>query len=89
MSSGRRLRVEIAFAYQELETEVPERWLPCQRAKPWGTAHAVLCASGVIDQPFAVINADDFYGPSALAEMGKFLSGVSCHYPDDRRNDRV
>lgn len=72
-----RGRMEIAFAYQELETSVPERWLPCEREKPWGTAHAVLCAREEVDGPFAVINADDFYGPTALAEMGSFLSSVT------------
>jgi NDP-sugar pyrophosphorylase family protein len=74
-------RVEIAFAYQELETELPAKWRSCEREKPWGTAHAVLCASGVIDGPFAVINADDFYGPTALAQMGSFLAGVTAKTP--------
>ena len=44
------------------------------RTKPWGTAHALLCAADMIDFPFAVINADDFYGREAFAAMGKFLS---------------
>ncbi len=50
--------------------------LPRQRVKPWGTAHAVLAARDVINEPFAVINADDFYGRDGLAVMGKFLSEV-------------
>ncbi|MDR3248797.1 MAG: hypothetical protein LBT39_08420, partial [Treponema sp.] len=44
------------------------------RTKPWGTAHALICASDQIDAPFAVINADDFYGREAFAALGKYLS---------------
>lgn len=52
------------------------------RTKPWGTAHAVLCASNIIDRPFAVINADDFYGLEAFNAMGAFLSA------EDQQNKR-
>ena len=44
------------------------------RTKPWGTAHAVLCAKDVINEPFAVINADDFYGRDAFEKAAKFLN---------------
>lgn len=71
----------IDFAFQELESGVPAAHLPVEREKPWGTGHAVLCAKDLIDRPFAVINADDFYGPSALAEMGGFLQGVGGQQP--------
>lgn len=47
--------------------------LPSGRTKPWGTGHAVLCAKSVINEPFAVINADDFYGKDAFRVMADFL----------------
>ena len=47
---------------------------PADRTKPWGTAHAVLCARDVIHEPFAVINADDFYGRDAFEKAAKFLT---------------
>ena len=64
---GKRLAkapVEIRYAYQELD-KLPEGFaIPEGRTKPWGTGHAVLCAKEAIDgAPFAVINADDYYGP--------------------------
>ncbi len=46
------------------------------RKKPWGTIHAVLCAKDVINTPFTVVNADDYYGRSAYQTMGKYLSGL-------------
>ena len=66
---GKRLAkapVEIRYAYQELDA-LPEGYsVPEGRVKPWGTSHAVLCAAKAIDgAPFAVINADDYYGASA------------------------
>ena len=48
--------------------------VPAGRVKPWGTGHAVLCAKDQVDGPFAVINADDFYGPSAYRELYDFLA---------------
>jgi len=67
---GKRLEkapVEIRYAYQEL-TELPAGFtVPEGRVKPWGTAHAVFCARDAIgDAPFAVINADDYYGKAAF-----------------------
>ncbi len=69
-SVGRRLAdcpMQIRYAYQETDL-LPEGFsLPQGREKPWGTCHAVLCAADAIDgAPFAVINADDYYGPSAF-----------------------
>ena len=68
---GARLKgcpMEIRYAYQELEKEVPVDFtIPAERVKPWGTCHAVLCAKDEIgDAPFAVINSDDYYGKSAF-----------------------
>jgi hypothetical protein len=47
--------------------------VPAERTKPWGTAHAVLCAREAIHEPFAVINADDFYGREAFEKIARFL----------------
>ena len=64
---GKHLRrfVEVKYAYQTLDALPDGFSVPEGRTKPWGTGHAVLCASKVIDAPFAVINADDYYGPNA------------------------
>lgn len=65
---------KVEYAYQDLFTEViPEELLP-GRLKPWGTGHAVYSAINLIDGPFAMINADDFYGQEAFESMAKFLS---------------
>ena len=70
---GKRLEkapVEIRYAYQELD-KLPEGFsVPAGRTKPWGTSHAVLCAKDAIgNAPFAVLNADDYYGRSAFAQQ--------------------
>ncbi len=73
---GARLRekVELVYAYQSLD-QLPEGFeIPEGRVKPWGTAHAVWCARDVIDGPFAVLNADDFYGQEAFEVIAEFLS---------------
>jgi UTP-glucose-1-phosphate uridylyltransferase len=68
--------VEITYVYQELDSFTGnEKEAAAGRQKPWGTAHAVLCAKDAIDQPFAVINADDFYGREAFEKMKVFLTG--------------
>lgn len=63
--------VEIAYAYQEIDKYVDQ--VPEGRTKPWGTGHAVLCAADVIDSPFAVINADDYYGKNGFKKAAEFL----------------
>lgn len=69
--------IEVEYVYQELEN-LPEGFtVPEGREKPWGTNHAVMMGSSVINEPFAVINADDFYGQDAIARMGAYLSGVA------------
>ena len=67
--------MEIRYAYQELN-KLPRGYaVPEGRTKPWGTCHAVLCGKDAIDgAPFAVINADDYYGKAAFKEIYKFLS---------------
>lgn len=67
------LGVEIDYAFQALEN-VPEGFsVPEGRSKPWGTGQAVLACKGIIKEPFAVINADDYYGKDAFATMAKSL----------------
>ena len=58
-------RVAIDYVYQDLHAFTDGFQVPADRTKPWGTAHAVLCAKNAINEPFAVINADDFYGRDA------------------------
>jgi len=66
--------IEVAFVEQEPEKELPQGFTPPpERTKPWGTAHATLMAAPEVDTPFAVINADDFYGREAFQAMGDFL----------------
>lgn len=76
---GRRIEsqgIEVEYAYQELDN-VPEnykgRW---QRKKPWGTAHAILSAKDKIKEPFAVINADDYYGKEAFSKLHDYLANT-------------
>ena len=71
------LGVEIAYAYQELN-ELPEGVeLPTGRTKPWGTGQAVLACKEVLHEPFAVINADDYYGKEAFVKLHDFLVGYT------------
>jgi hypothetical protein len=65
---------EVAYVFQELEAGLPKGFsIPTGRQKPWGTAHAVLLSRTVIDTPFSVLNADDFYGPSAFRAVSSWL----------------
>ena len=64
---------DVKYIYQELD-KLPEGYsIPEGRVKPWGTGHAVLCCRGIVDGPFAVINADDFYGYGAYKALYDFL----------------
>ncbi|MBM4027013.1 MAG: nucleotidyltransferase [Planctomycetes bacterium] len=67
--------VEMAFAYQELNACLGDFVRPADRDKPWGTGHAILVSHGIIDEPFAVVNADDYYGRDSLGAMVGFLTG--------------
>ena len=65
--------IPVEYVFQEL-TKVPEGFqIPEGRVKPWGTAHAILCCKGVVNEPFAVINADDYYGKEAFVKLHDFL----------------
>jgi len=68
-----RGKVDVEFVIQSLDTFVPKEYLNPERTKPWGTSHAMLCAKEVINEPFAVINADDFYGLDAFAATSEFF----------------
>lgn len=63
--------VEIKYAFQEL-ANIPGE-VPVGRTKPWGTGHAVLACDGMLDEPFAVINSDDYYGKEGFVQAAKFL----------------
>lgn len=74
---GKRLegKIKVDYAFQSLDMIVPADKIPADRVKPWGTAHAVLCARDVIgDDGFAVINSDDFYGQDAYKKAAEFIS---------------
>lgn len=73
--------MEVRYAFQQLD-DLPEGFtVPEGREKPWGTSHAILAARDVIDAPFAVINADDYYGPEAFQVIYDYLS---THADDDK-----
>jgi hypothetical protein len=68
--------VEVAYAFQSPD-DLPAGWIvPPDRAKPWGTAHAIFSARHTVDTPFAAINADDFYGQDAFRVLADFLSST-------------
>jgi len=67
-------KIDVEYVFQELDM-LPEGFtLPEGREKPWGTAHAILVAKNVINEPFCALNADDFYGFNAYKAMAKFLT---------------
>lgn len=68
---------DVKYVFQQTDMLPAGYALPEGRVKPWGTAHAVLCAKDAVDGPFAVINADDFYGPTAYSALYDYL--VSDH----------
>jgi len=73
---GRRAEqyFDVTYVYQQLD-KIPAGFsVPEGRVKPWGTGHAVSCLAGAVDGPFAVINADDYYGPMAYEKIYGFLS---------------
>ncbi len=75
-------RIPVRYVYQELGM-IPEGFkVPESRQKPWGTGHAVWVAQGALQEPFAVINADDFYGRHSFKTLGGFLKKI-------RKNDEA
>lgn len=75
-------KIKTAYVFQELDAFTGGFAYPRERTKPWGTAHAVLCARDEVKEPFAVINADDFYGSNAFLQAAAFLDNESAekHY---------
>ena len=73
-------KAEVHFVIQSLDRFVPDRVGAVDRKKPWGTTHAMLCGKDVIHGPFAVINADDFYGRDAFASLAEFFQSAG---PDE------
>ncbi|MEM7104441.1 MAG: sugar phosphate nucleotidyltransferase [Bacteroidota bacterium] len=67
-------KVKVSYAFQEIDSPVEGIDDLPKREKPWGTAHAVMVAEQLVDTPFAVINADDYYGRSAFRDMATFLT---------------
>jgi NDP-sugar pyrophosphorylase family protein len=67
-------KIETDYVFQSLQSFLGERQVPAERTKPWGTAHAVLCCKDTVKEPFAVINADDFYGRDAFQKAYTFLT---------------
>ena len=68
--------IDVEYAFQAID-DLPEGYsVPEGREKPWGTGHAVLAARNLVDAPFAVINADDYYGPGAFQTMYSFLESA-------------
>jgi UTP-glucose-1-phosphate uridylyltransferase len=73
-------RVAVEYVFQELDKLPPGFSLPAGRTKPWGTTHAILMAEQAIKEPFAAINADDFYGQQAYKLLANYLTSGSSDY---------
>ena len=67
-------KIATEYVYQALNKYTQGKLVNPERTKPWGTAHAVLCTKGVVNEPFAVINADDYYGKEAFEQAYHFLT---------------
>ena len=66
--------IKVEYVFQEMDACPPEGYeIPADRVKPWGTAHAILCCKHVIHEPFAVINADDYYGIASFQKLHDYL----------------
>lgn len=76
-------KIEVEYVTQELY-KIPEGFGPYDRQKPWGTGHAVQMAKDVVNEPFLVINADDYYGRDAYKVAVDYFN----EFPDSRQNDK-
>ncbi len=72
---GQRIenKIKVEYVFQGLDSLVPADKIPADRVKPWGTTHALLCGKEVLNDGFAVINADDFYGRDAFFKAAEFI----------------
>jgi dTDP-glucose pyrophosphorylase len=79
---GRRFekRLPVRYVFQELADLPPGFAPPANRAKPWGTTHAILAGQSVLEEPFAAINADDFYGAQSFRLLAEHFSAGSGDY---------
>jgi MobA-like NTP transferase domain len=75
--AGIARRMPVCYVHQALDGLPPGFAVPAGRRKPWGTGHAVLAAEGAVAEPFAVVNADDFYGRESFVALGGFLAGAA------------
>ncbi len=66
-------KIKTEYVFQEMNAYLGNHSVPAERVKPWGTSHAILCARDAVQEPFAVINADDFYGADAFQKANDFL----------------
>lgn len=66
-------KIETEYVFQEMDKYLEGYSVPEGRVKPWGTSHAILCAGETVNEPFAVINADDFYGADSFQKAHDFL----------------
>jgi hypothetical protein len=73
-------RITVEYVFQEVDKLPPEVSVPANRTKPWGTGHAILMAADVIREPFAAINADDFYGANSFRVLAEHLYSGSSDY---------
>jgi len=73
-------RIAVEYVFQELDKLPPGCSLPAGRTKPWGTTHAILMAADTIGEPFAAINADDFYGAEAYRLLAQHLTSGTTDY---------
>ena len=79
---GKRIgeKIEVAYAYQELDDLPQGTQYDPQRTKPWGTVQAALACEGMLNAPFAILNADDFYGSDSYATLSKYLDVMVSQY---------
>ena len=73
-------RIAVEYVFQELDELPPEFSVPAGRTKPWGTAHAILMAADTVREPFAAINADDFYGAESYRLLAQHLQSGTADY---------
>jgi choline kinase len=75
---GKKLegKIRVDYVFQQLNSYTNGKTIPEDRKKPWGTAHAILCCKEAVKEPFAVINADDYYGKDAFVKANQFLTTV-------------
>lgn len=73
-------KVKVEYVYQEIDALPAGFSVPKDRSKPWGTGHAILCCKDVVDSPFVVVNADDYYGKTAFSKMYNYLKEETGNY---------